>query len=130
MPGTAEALVHFQTQGYAVLPSVMTPEQVRRLRADVLDPAFDSKFAQRCAEGGTDPGERIPIGAGREGDGAFAENAMVANAAAPLLLDPRVLAFAEEVLADGGVQLDSFRVTCFPSLPPDHQGEVHILVPR
>ena len=48
----------------------------------------------------------------------------MANAASPLLLDPRVLRFAEAVL--GGVQLDSFRVTAFPPLSAEHRGEVEL----
>lgn len=49
----------------------------------------------------------------------------MARAMSPLLLDNRVLSFAEAVLGSAA-QLDSFRVTCFPSLGPEHRGAVEM----
>jgi hypothetical protein len=114
----AELLRSFQRHGYAVLRGVMPSSVVRQLRDELLDPTFDALFAQSSQ----DSGARYAIG--RRG-GAFKENSAVARAMSPLLLDSRVLSFAEAVVGTS-VQLDSFRVTCFPSLAPEHRGAVEL----
>jgi hypothetical protein len=119
MATESELLVQFQSHGFAVLRGVMPTAVVHRLRAELLDPTFDSLFAQRPAR---EAGERYAIGRDL---GAFDEDPAVARAMSPLLLDPRVLAFAESVLGPA-VQLDSFRVTCFPALPLAHRGSVEL----
>ncbi len=115
----AELLQSFQTYGFVVLRGVMSVELVRQLRDELLDPTFDALFAQR-SQG--NPAERYAIG---RTEGAFKENPAVARAMSPLLLDHQVLSFAEAVLG-GPAQLDGFRVTCFPSLGPEHRGAVEL----
>jgi hypothetical protein len=116
-----ELLGSFRRHGFAVLAGVMPLEVVQQLRDELLDPTFDALFGQR-SQAGADHGARYAIG--REG-GAFKENSEVARAMSPLLLDNRVLSFAEAILGSAA-QLDSFRVTCFPSLGPEHRGAVEL----
>ena len=130
-------MADFQRQGWAVLRGVMPRDEIQRLRSDVLDPEFDELLSSRPPP--ATAGQRFAVGAGHppldrwrrrpstgsitSGEGAFAAHPQLAAAASPLLLHPRVLEFAEAVIGPA-VQLDSFRVTCFPPMPPAHRGEV------
>eukprot|EP01043_Picozoa_sp_COSAG02_P033036 COSAG02_NODE_2235_length_9420_cov_27.032722_6_plen_350_part_00 len=114
-----ELLGSFQRHGFAVLAGVMPLEVVQQLRDELLDPTFDALFDRRSQAA---VGARCAIG--KEG-GAFKEHSGVARAMSPLLLDNRMLSFAEAVLGSAA-QLDSFRVTCFPSLGPEHCGAVEL----